>query len=159
MRRYLSILISVYTTTEILKAANDSKDFTLWPYESIPACIVHNSHGGTFVIHPNSDPQQQPQKRQALAIPSALVARVARDNVLICIQKGFLEGLNHQISEYELSQGSDGHFIITESRARLVSVKRSVDETAKAALGLYEGQLLLILCTMKGELLRYIRKP
>ena len=88
MRRYFSVLISVYTITEILKAANDSKDFTLWPYESMPACIVHNSNGSTYVIHPNSDPRQQPQKRQSFEILSALVGRVARDNVLICIQKG-----------------------------------------------------------------------
>ena len=77
MRRYFSVLISVYTITEILKAANDSKDFTLWPYESMPACIVHNSNGSTYVIHPNSDPRQQPQKRQSFEILSALVGRVA----------------------------------------------------------------------------------
>ena len=159
MRRYLSVLISVYTITEILKAANDSKDFTLWPYESMPACIVHNSHGSTFVIHPNSDPQQQPQKRKSLAIPSALIGRVARDNVLICIQQGPLKGLKHKIFEYELSKGTDGHFFIKKSSAGLASVENSVDETAKTALGVYEGQLLLTLCTMKGEISRYIRQP
>ncbi len=158
MRRYLSVFISVYTITEILKAANDSKDFTLWPYETIPACIVRNSHGSTFVIHPNSDPQQQPQKRQSLAIPLALVGRVARDNVLICIQKGPLKVLKHKIFEYELSKGTDGRYLITKSSADLASIEHSVDETAKIALGRYEGQLLLILCTMKGEISRYIRK-
>ena len=124
----------------------------------MPACIVHNSHGSTFVIHPNNDPQQQPQKRQSLAIHSVLVGRVARDNVLICIQKGLLKGLKHKIFEYELSKGTDGRFLITKSSAGLASVEHSVDETAKMALGLNEDQLLLIICTMKGEILRYIRK-
>ena len=122
------------------------------------ACIVYNSHGSTFVIHPNSNPQQQPQKRQSLAIPSALLGRVARDNVLICIQKGLLKGLKHQIFEYELSKGTDGRFLIAKSSAGLASVEHSVDGTAKIALGLYEGQLLLILCTMKVEISKYIRK-
>ena len=157
MRRYFSGLISAYTITEILKAANDSKDFTIWPYESMPACIVYNSHGSTFFIHPNSDPQQQPQKRQSLRIHSALLGRVAQDNVLICIQKGRLKGLKHQVSEYELSKGSDGRFLITKSSAGLASVERIVDENAKIALELYQGQLLLILCTMKGEILKYAR--
>ena len=144
--------------TEILKAANDSKDFTLWPYESLPACIVHNSNGSTYIIHPYSDPQQQRQKRQSLEIHSALVGRVARDNVLICIQKGLIKGRKPKIFEYELSRGTDGRFLITKSSDGLASVEHSVDKTTKTALALYEGQLLLILCTMKGEISRYIRK-
>ena len=160
MRRYLSILISVCKTTEILKAANDSKDFTLWPYETIPACVVHNSHGSTFVIQPSNHAQQQPQRRQSLGIPSALVARVVQDNILICIQQeGLLKGLKHQIFEYKLSKETDGHILISKSSAGLTSVERSVDETAKAAVRLHGGQLLLILCTMKGEILKYVRKP
>ena len=158
MRRYSPVLTPVYTITETLKAANDSKDFTLWPYESMPACIVYNSHGSIFVIHPNTDLQEQPQKRQSLMIPSALVGRVARDNVLICIQKGLMKGRKPKIFEYELSKGTDERFLITKSSDGLASVEYSVDETAKIALGLYEGQLLLSLCTTKGEITRYIRK-
>ena len=158
MRRYLSILVFVCTITEILKAANDSKDFALWPYKSIPACIVHNSHGSTFVIQPSNHPQQQLQRRQSLGIPSALVARVVQDNILICIQKGHPMGFKHQIFEYELSKGTDGQFLIIKSSTGLASVKRSVDETAKAAIWRDGDQLLLILCTMKGEILKYRRK-
>ena len=159
MRRYPCILVSIYTITEVLKAPSDSKDFTLWPYVSIPACIVHNSHGSTFVIQPSSHPQQRPLRRQPLGIPSALVARVVQDDILICIQKGPLKGLKHQICEYELSRGPDGHFLITKSSSGLASVERSVDESAKAAVQIHEGQLLLVLCTMKGEILKYIRNP
>ena len=158
MRRYLSALISTYTVTEILKAPDDSMDFTLWPYESIPACIVHNSNGSTFVIQPSSNPEKQCQRRQSLGIPSALVARVVQDSILICIQKGPLKGFKRQIFEYELAKGTDGHFIITESKSGLAWVERSVDETAKVAVRIDEGQLLLVLCTKEGEILKYIRK-
>ena len=156
MRRYLSVLVSIWRITEILKAPDDSKDFTLWPYESIPACVVHNSHGSTFVIQPSSNPEQQLQRRQSLGIPSALVARVVQDKILICIQKGRI--LKPQIFEYELSKGTDGHFHITKPKSSLGSVERSVDETAKVAIWIDGGQLILVLCTMKGEILKYIRK-
>ena len=158
MRRYLSVLISICSITEILKAPDDSNHFTLWPYESIPACIVHNSHGSTFVIQPSSNPGQKLQ-RQSLGIPSALVACVVQDNILICIQKGPIKGLKRQICEYEVVKGTDGHFVITKSKSALAWVERSVDETAKLAVRIDEGQLLLVLCTKDGEILRYIRKP
>ena len=158
MRRYHSILISICRITEILKAPDDSKDFTLWPYESIPACIIHNSHGSTFVMQPGSNPENQRQRRQSLGIPSALVARVVQDNILICIQKGRMKGLKPQIFDYELSKGTDGHFHITKPKSGLGSVERSVDETARVAIWIDGGQLQLVLCTMKGEILKYIRK-
>ena len=141
----------------MLKEPNDSKDFTMWPCESMPACIVHNSHGSIFIIHSNSDLRQRPQKRQSLGIPSALVGLVARDNVLICIQKGRLKGFKPQVFEYELSKGADGRFHITRTSAGLASVEHSVDKTTKSALQHYRGQLMLILCTRKGEILRYAR--
>ena len=158
MRRYLSVLTSICRITEILKAPDDSKDFTLWPYESTAACIVRDSHGNTFVIQPSSNPEQKIQRRQSLGIPSALVARVVQDDILICIQKGGIkEALKPQIFEYELSKGTDGHFHITKPESSLGSVERSVDKTAKVAIWNDGGQLLLVLCTMKGEILKYIR--
>ena len=123
----------------------------------MPACIVYNSHGSTFFIHRNNDSQEQPQKRQSLKIPSALVGRVVRDNVLVCIQKGHIKVAKSKIFEYELSKGTDGRFLITKSSAGLASVEHGVDETTKIALELYEDQLLLVLCTKRGEILRYAR--
>ena len=151
-------MVFMDTITEVLKAPNDSKDFTLWPYESIPACIVHDSHGSTFVIQPSSYPPQQPQLRQSLGIPSALVACVVQDDLLICIQKRSLPGRNRRIFEYELPKESDEQCLISKSSSGLAKVERSVDETAKVAIQLDEGQLLLILCTTKGEILKFIRK-
>ena len=153
-----SFLLSIDTIAEILKAPNDSKDFALWPFESIPACIVHNSQGSTFVMQPSSHPPQQLQTRQSLGIPSALVACVVHNDLLICIQKRSVKGRKRRIFEYELSKETDKQFLITKSSSGLASVERSVTKTAKAAIQLGEGQLLLTLFTTKGEILNFIRK-
>lgn len=63
-----------------------------------------------------------------------------------------------QIFEHGLSEVTDGHFHITKPKSSLGAVERSVDETAKVAIWVDGGQLLLVLCTMRGEILRYIRK-
>ena len=83
------------------------------------------------------------------------MARVVQDNILICIHKGILK---HPIFEYELSKGTDGHFHITKPKSSLGAVERSVDQTTKVAIWVDGGQLLLVLCTMKGEILKYKRK-
>ena len=66
--------------------------------------------------------------------------------------------LKPQIFEHGLSKGTDGHFDITNPRSSLGAVERSVDQTAKVAILVEGGQLQLVLCTTKGEILRYKRK-
>lgn len=83
------------------------------------------------------------------------MARVIQDNILICIHKGMFKP---QIFEHGLSKGTDGHFHITKPKSSLGAVERSVDQTAKVAILVEGGQLLLVLCTTKGEILKYKRK-
>lgn len=108
-------------------------------------------------MQPFSQPQPHSQTRQPLGIPAALVACVAQDDVLICIEKGTMIGSKRQIFEHRLSERNGGYRCLTKSSTRLCSVERSVDGTTTAALRLDEGQLTLILCTMKGEILKYTR--
>ena len=103
--------------------------------------------------------QQPPQRqtRHLTGIPSALVACVAYDDVLICIEKGTVMGTKRQIFEHQLFE-SDGYRCLAKSSNKLGSVERSVDDSTKAALRVSEGQLILILCTMKGKILKFTRK-
>lgn len=109
-------------------------------------------------MQPFSQPQPRRQVQQYSGLPSVLVACAVQDNALICVEKGPYMRSERRIFEHPFSESSNGCRSIIVCHEKLGFVERSVKETTKAMVIIKDGQLILILCTMKGDVLKYARK-
>ena len=132
------------------------RKLTLWPFHSFPACVVRESDGATFIIQPVQQPQQGFLARNPWGAPSLRIACVAQDNTLVCIDKGTTRG---HMYEHQISAQTDGHRHLAKVSDKLGWVDRSLNHTSKVAIRSAGGKQILVICTMKGEIMRYARTP
>lgn len=121
------------------------------------ACVIREPDGSTFVAHELSQPQSQPQQRNYIGIPSALVACVTLESALVCIEEQGWLHKKRRISEYRLSEIQDKSRRIAKTSLKLGNVENIIAEDTRIAAQVVEGRLVLILCTMKGEIRKYAR--
>ena len=119
------------------------------------ACVIREPDGSTFIAHDLSQPQLQNQQRNYIGIPNALVACVALNFALVCIEQNWL--YKKQISEYQLQELQDKSRRIAKTSLKLVDVEPLIAKDMKISAQEVKGKIVLTLCTMKGEILKYAR--
>ena len=135
-------------------------ELNIMPFPKNDACVIREKNGGTFIAHPNQSHIGQAQGREYSGIPRALAACVTFDGMLICVEKHqYLPGKPREIHEYPLRErDSFGSRYIGSASKSLGSVDRIVDETARIAIRLTEDhKQMLVLCTSKGVVLRFLQ--
>ena len=119
------------------------------------ACVIREPDGSTFIAHDLSQPQSQIQQRNHIGIPSALVACVALNYTLICIEEQ--NWYKRQISEYQLQELQDKSWRIAKTSLKLGDAENVIAKDTEISAQVVEGKTELILCTTKGKILKYAR--
>lgn len=100
-----------------------------------------------------------PFPRQSTGMTDTLVACMARGNILISVEKRNGIKRSRAIREYQLEIGQSGLLKIGQPGKDLGSVDHSINEDAHIAVKMVDdGRRMLILCTSKGEVIKYLQQ-
>ncbi|KAL8796007.1 MAG: hypothetical protein Q9195_001583 [Heterodermia aff. obscurata] len=148
--------------SEILRLADGdtidsaaSTEFSILPYTSLPVCVLHESHGNTFVGQAFLSEPSLPRARQAIGLPNLMAACVLQDHSLFCVSKGKWLFSDREIHQLPLVQESDGRRLVVSHSSELGTAKPSVSQTARIALVSMETEITVLICTIKGEIFKY----
>ena len=127
----------------------------MWPYTSLPACVLRESHGDTFIVQAFLSEPSLPRVRQAIGLPNLLAACVLQDHSLLCVSKGKWPFSDREIHQFPLVQGGDDRRLVVSNSSGLGTAKSSVSQTARLVLVSTAGALTVLICTMKGKVFKY----
>ncbi len=145
-----------------LQAEKPSKSISLIPFLQGNSCIVREKDGSMFVAQPHAQGNLSglnPFPRQSTGMTDTLVACMARGNILISVEKRNGIKRSRAIREYQLEIGQSGLLKIGQPGKDLGSVDHSINEDAHIAVKMVDdGRRMLILCTSKGEVIKYLQQ-
>ena len=127
----------------------------MWPYTSLPACVLRESHGNTFVVQAFLSEPSLPRARQAIGLPNLLAACVLQDHSLLCVSKGKWPFSDREIHQFPLVQRGDDRRLVVSNSSGLGTAKSSVSQTARLVLVSTAGALTVLICTMQGKVFKY----
>lgn len=109
-------------------------------------------------MQPSSGPDDRPRQREYCGSTPPLASCINLDNKLVCVEKYGILGRERLIYEHNLLQSADGSRSIRRNDQSLGHVKRIVKEKTQMAIRQSEdSKQMLILCTIEGEILRYVQ--
>ena len=147
-----------YCFAIILTSVQDSAAstiFSMWPYDSVPACVLRESRGDTFVAQAFLSEPSIPRARQAIGLPNLLAACVLQDHSLLCVSKGKWLFSDREIHRFPLVQGGDDRRLVVSNSSGLGTAKTSVSQTARLVLVSTAGVLTFLICTIKGKVFKF----
>ena len=140
--------LSIHMTTQDKTA---STMFTIWPYPSLPACILRESHGGTFVAQTSLS--EQPRSREPLGIPNFLTACVIDDHSLLCVSNP--RPLSKNLHRYQLTREPNHRREIFGPASRLGTAKVGKNQITRMISISTVGVVVILICTNGGEVYKY----
>ena len=158
MGRYHKLCLTLIHCCCVLTAVQDcaaSTKFSIMPYPSLPVCVLHESHGATFVAQAFISDPSLPRARQVIGLPNLLAACVLEDHSLFCLSKGKWPLNDSKIHRFPLVQGSDDRGLIVSSSTELGTAKSSVNHTARIVLVSTANEITVLICTTKGKIFKY----
>lgn len=130
--------------------------FSIWPYPSLPACVLRESHGATFVAQAFFSERERPRPREPIGLPDLLTACVIDDQSLLCVSNRGLSTLRGtKLHQYRLVQGGNDRRKISGHSSGLGTAKISKSPITMTVSTSAVGVVNILICTISGELLKY----
>ena len=138
--------------TNSKKSDTNSPTYEIWPCLDLPACVIHEAHGGAFLAQPLDQPPSESRQRNFIKISNALTVCAVRDDLFVYFRSKLLHS---DLYGFTLSREPTGLHRIEGPGRKICAADKGIKHSTAAAAHFVDGKSKLVLFTITGEILRY----